>query len=100
MLCGALLVIEDPSIVSTSHEKGQDDDLDGSHHPPKGQDDERMGSYNSLNLHFTPIFAPSELHYPDASRVRLLFALSAVYLPKFLVCGKESAEGKKGGRCS
>ena len=57
MLSDTLLVIDDPSIVSTSHEKGQDDDLDGSHHPtegqdkklkgshhpPKGQDDERMG---------------------------------------------------------
>ena len=31
MLCDALLVIDDPYIVSTSHEKGQDDDLDGSH---------------------------------------------------------------------
>ena len=55
MLCDALLVIDDPSIVSTFHEKGQDKKLKGSHHPWRG----KMTSgweiiiYNSLNLHFT-----------------------------------------------
>ena len=55
MICDALLVIDDPYIVSTFHEKGQDDDLDGSHHLRRGKMRSRWEIiiYNSLNLHFT-----------------------------------------------
>ena len=72
MLSDTLLVIDDPSIVSTSHEKGQDKKLKGSHHPRRGKNDDLDGSHHPMR---SKISSRWELYAPKFFVIFLLLML-------------------------